>query len=167
MSESAQTIAENQVVGIHYTLTNASGEVLDSSSGDEPLYYLHGHENIVPGLERKLTGRNVGDKLKVVVQPADGYGERDPRGEQQVPREAFPPGTPLEAGVQLALRDPSGAIVPIWISKVETDVVHVDLNHPLAGEVLHFDVEVVSVRAATGEELDHGHPHGPDGHHHH
>ena len=167
MSESAQTIAENQVVGIHYTLTNASGEVLDSSSGDEPLYYLHGHDNIVPGLERKLSGRNVGDKLKVTVQPADGYGDRDPRGEQRVPREAFPPEAPLEPGVQLVLRDPSGAMVPIWISKVETEFVHVDLNHPLAGEVLHFDVEVVSVRAATGEELEHGHPHGPDGQHHH
>ncbi|AKF10079.1 FKBP-type peptidyl-prolyl cis-trans isomerase [Sandaracinus amylolyticus] len=169
MSESVQSIAADQVVGIHYTLKNASGEVIDSSSGDEPLYYLHGHDNIVPGLERKLSGRKVGDKLNVTVQPADGYGERDPRGEQRVPREAFPPGTPLEEGVQLALRDPSGQIVPIWISKVESDVVHVDLNHPLAGEVLHFDVEVVSLRKATDEELEHGHPHGADGHegHHH
>jgi FKBP-type peptidyl-prolyl cis-trans isomerase SlyD len=161
------TIAADQVVGIHYTLKNASGDVLDSSSGDEPMYYLHGHDNIVPGLERKLSGRNVGDKLEVTVQPADGYGERDPRGAQRVPREAFPPGTPLEAGAQLAMRDPSGEVVPFWIAKLESDMVHVDLNHPLAGQVLHFDVEVVSVRAATPEELQHGHPHGPDGHHHH
>ena len=104
----SESIAADQVVGIHYTLKNTAGEVLDSSSGNDPLYYLHGHDNIVPGLERKLSGRKVGDKLDVTVQPADGYGERDARGEQRVPREAFPPGTPLEEGVQLALRDPSG-----------------------------------------------------------
>ena len=163
----SENIAADTVVGLHYTLTNDAGDVLDSSSGSDPLYYLHGHDNIVPGLERKLTGRKVGEKMKVEVQPADGYGERDPRGEQKVPREAFPPGVELEAGMQLALRDPSGAIVPIWIAKVEGDVVHVALNHPLAGEILHFDVEVISIRAATSDELEHGHPHGPDGHGHH
>ncbi|MDQ3036319.1 MAG: peptidylprolyl isomerase [Myxococcota bacterium] len=168
MSETVQsTIAADKVVGIHYTLKNAAGEVVDSSSGSDPLFYLHGHDNIVPGLERKLTGRNVGEKLEVVVQPADGYGERDTRGEQQVPREAFPADVSLEEGMQLALRDPSGAVVPLWINKVENDLVHVDLNHPLAGEVLTFDVEVVSVREPTPEELEHGHPHGPDGEHHH
>lgn len=168
MSETVQTtIAADKVVGIHYTLKNAAGDVVDSSSGSDPLFYLHGHDNIVPGLERKLTGRNVGEKLNVVVQPADGYGERDARGEQQVPREAFPADVTLEEGMQLALRDPSGAVVPLWIAKVESELVHVDLNHPLAGEVLTFDVEVVSVRDATGEELEHGHPHGPGGDHHH
>lgn len=168
MSESAQnTIAADKVVGMHYTLTNAAGEVVDSSDGSEPLFYLHGHDNIVPGLERKLTGRNVGEKLKVVVQPADGYGDRDARGQQTVPREAFPPDVTLEEGTQLALRDASGTVVPLWITKVEGELVHVDLNHPLAGEVLTFDVEVISVRDATGEELEHGHPHGPDGGHHH
>lgn len=162
-----QNIAADTVVGIHYTLTNDAGDVLDSSADAEPMYYLHGHDNIVPGLERKLTGHAIGDKMKVTVQPADGYGERDARGEQKVPREAFPPDVELEEGMQLALRDPSGQIVPLWVSKVEKDVVHVDLNHPLAGEVLHFDVEIISIRAATSEELEHGHPHGPDGHHHH
>jgi FKBP-type peptidyl-prolyl cis-trans isomerase SlyD len=164
---SESTIAADKVVGLHYTLKNAAGEIVDSSAESDPLFYLHGHENIVPGLERKLTGRTVGEKLNVVVQPADGYGERDARGEQKVQREAFPADVTLEPGMQLALRDPSGAIVPLWIARVEDDVVHVDLNHPLAGEVLTFDVEVVSVRAATGEELEHGHPHGPDGHDHH
>lgn len=169
MSENAaeSPIATDMVVGIHYTLKNGAGDVLDSSSGADPLLYLHGHDNIVPGLERKLTGKAIGDKLNVTVQPADGYGERDPRGEQRVPREAFPADVTLEQGMQLALRDPSGAVVPLWIARVEPDVVHIDLNHPLAGEVLHFDVEVVSIRAATSEELEHGHPHGPDGHEHH
>ena len=164
----SESIAADHVIGIHYTLKNAAGEVIDSSSGaTEPLHYLHGHGNIVPGLESQLTGHDVGEKLTVTVQPADGYGERDPRGEHEVPREAFPPDAPLEPGIQLGLRDESGAVVPIWISKVEGDVVHVDLNHPLAGQVLEFEVEIMSVRAATEEELAHGHPHGPDGHAHH
>jgi len=162
--EQTQKIAADTVVGIHYTLTNDAGEVLDTSSGADPMFYLHGHDNIVPGLERKLSGQPIGAKMKVTVQPADGYGERDARGEQKVPREAFPPNVELEPGMQLALRDPSGEIVPLWVSKIENDVVHVDLNHPLAGEVLHFDVEIVSIRAATSEELQHGHPHGADGH---
>ena len=164
---SRELIASGVVVGLHYTLKNAAGEVLDKSEPDAPMVYLHGHDNIVPGLERKLSGRAVGDTLHVVVAPEDGYGDRDPRGEQKVPREAFPPDAPLEAGVQLAVRDASGDLVPLWISKVEGDVVHVDLNHPLAGETLHFDVEVLSLRAATAEELEHGHPHGADGHDHH
>jgi FKBP-type peptidyl-prolyl cis-trans isomerase SlyD len=165
----AESIAADKVVGVHYTLKNDGGEVIDSSSESEPLYYLHGHDNIVPGLERKLTGRAIGDKLQVTVQPADGYGTRDTRGEQKVPRDAFPKDVKLEVGMQLALRDEKGQVVPLWITKVENDVVHVDLNHPLAGEVLHFDVEIVSIRAATKDELTHGHPHGPDGHsgHHH
>jgi len=162
--EQTQNIAADTVVGIHYTLTNSAGEVIDTSSGSEPMYYLHGHDNIVPGLERKLSGQAIGTKMKVTVLPADGYGERDARGEQKVPREAFPPNVELEPGMQLALRDPSGQIVPLWVSKVENDVVHVDLNHPLAGETLQFDVEIVSIRAATPEELQHGHPHGADGH---
>jgi FKBP-type peptidyl-prolyl cis-trans isomerase SlyD len=164
-----ESIAEGSVVALQYTLKNAVGETLDSSSGGEPLLYLHGHDNIVPGLERKLTGKKVGDKMVVVVQPADGYGERDARGEQKVPRNAFPDDVTLEVGMQLALRDPSGEIVPLWIAKIEDELVHVDLNHPLAGEVLHFDVEVMSIREATKEELEHGHPHGADGgeHHHH
>jgi FKBP-type peptidyl-prolyl cis-trans isomerase SlyD len=163
----ADPIARDKVVGLHYTLKNDKGDVLDSSDGGEPLLYLHGHDNIVPGLERKLTGRALGDKLDVVVQPADGYGVRDPRGEQKVPRSAFPKDVKLEKGMQLAMRDPSGKVVPLWIARVEKNEVHVDLNHPLAGEVLHFAVEVVSIRAATKEELSHGHPHGPDGHGHH
>lgn len=163
MSAHLSTIADNKVVGIHYTLTNEAGAVVDSSAGSEPMLYLHGHDNIVPGLERKLAGRNVGEKLKVVVQPADGYGTRDARGEQKVPRDGFPSDMELEEGMQLALRDESGAVVPLWVTKIEADVVHVDLNHPLAGEVLIFDVDIVSVRDATGEELEHGHPHGPEG----
>ena len=161
-------IAADMVVGLKYTLRNDEGETLDESGPGDPLLYLHGHDNIVPGLERKLTGHKVGDKLDVVVQPADGYGDRDPRGEQKVPRDAFPKDVELEVGMQLAMRDPqSEDVVPLWIAKVEPDAVIIDLNHPLAGVVLHFDVEVISMRAASKEELAHGHPHGPDGHGHH
>jgi FKBP-type peptidyl-prolyl cis-trans isomerase SlyD len=162
-----QTIAGDTVVGLAYTLKNDAGEVLDQSEGDDLLFYLHGHDNIVPGLERKLSGRQVGEKLQVSVVAADGYGERDVRGEQKVPRDAFPNDMPLEPGMQLATQDEDGNMIPLWVVKVEPQVVHIDMNHPLAGQTLHFDVEIKSVRAASAEELDHGHPHGPDGHHHH
>lgn len=165
MSET--TIAQNMVVSFHYTLKNDGGEVLDESSGDEPMMYLHGHDNIVPGLERKLTGRKVGDKLEVVVDPADGYGERDPRGKQEIPRAAFPDDAPIEVGISFVIQTPDGDVVPMWIVGIDGDRVSCDLNHPLAGERLHFAVEVMAVRDATSEELEHGHPHGPGGHHHH
>jgi FKBP-type peptidyl-prolyl cis-trans isomerase SlyD len=161
----AAPIADGHVVQIHYTLKDDTGVVLDSSEGDEPLAYLHGADNIVPGLEAKLTGRGVGDRVSVKVAPADGYGER--AGEPQpVPRDAFPDDLELEEGMQFVAEDDDGELVPIWIAGVEGDVVVVDRNHPLAGVTLNFDVQVVDVRDASPEELEHGHPHGAGGHHH-
>lgn len=160
-------VAENKVVTIHYTLTDDDGEELDSSRGGEPLEYLQGAENIVPGLENALLGKNVGDKLTVVVEPEDGYGERDEEAIQHVPRDKFPAKAKLSAGMPIHAQTEDGETVQAWIVDVKPNQVTVDFNHPLAGERLHFAVEIVSVREATAEELEHGHPHGPDGHHHH
>lgn len=159
----SSVVADGLVVSIHYTLTDDDGDVVDSSEGQEPLAYLHGHSNIVPGLEQALLGKQVGDRLKAVVAPADGYGEFDPAGEERVPRDAFPEDIELEPGMQFTATGPDGAVSPVWIAGLEGDEVLVDMNHPLAGQTLHFDVEVVAIRTATPEELDHGHPHGADG----
>jgi FKBP-type peptidyl-prolyl cis-trans isomerase SlyD len=166
MSTSTPRIAKDQVVAIRYTLTSQAGDVLDES-GDSPLAYLHGYENIVPGLERQLEGKTLGDKLQAIVPPAEGYGERDPAGAQRVPRQAFPADVHIEEGMQFAAQGPDGHMIPMWVTDVEEDAIIVDLNHPLAGETLIFDVEVVALRAATAEELTHGHVHEPGGHHHH
>ncbi|MEZ5962718.1 MAG: peptidylprolyl isomerase [Planctomycetota bacterium] len=162
-----QEIAKDAVVAIHYTLTLDSGDEVDSSKGGDPLLYLHGHGNIVPGLEAQLVTRRVGDRMMVSVPAADGYGEREGDATQRVPRNAFPKGADLQPGMQFGVQDEAGNVRPVWIAAVEGDEVELDMNHPLAGETLHFEVEVVSIRAATKEELHHGHPHGPGGHHHH
>ena len=159
------SIATDKVVSIHYTLTNADKDVLDSSAPGEPLVYLHGRGAIVPGLERELQGKIVGDKLDVVVSPEDGYGERSGPGPQPVPREIFE-GVDVEPGMPLMVEDDDGHHMPLFVVEVTDEQVIVDGNHPLAGETLHFAVEVVAIRDATDEELAHGHAH-EDGHHHH
>ncbi len=158
---------DGKVVSIHYTLRDDDGDVVDSSSGSEPLDYLHGAGNIVPGLEAAMEGKQVGDKLKISVPPAEGYGELDPKGARAVPRSGFPKGVKLEPGMQFFIEGPDGEPFPVWVKEVRDQEVVIDMNHPLAGETLHFEVEVVGVRAASEEEVEHGHPHGPDGHHHH
>ena len=160
-------IAGGMVVSFHYTLTNDDGDVLDSSQGSEPLMYLHGAGNIVPGLERALLGRTVGDRFKSVIAPEDGYGERQGPGPQAVPRSRFPKDAELEEGMQIFAQGPNGDAFPLWVVDVSDKEVMVDHNHPLAGVTLHFDVEVTDIRSATADEMSHGHPHGPDGHHHH
>jgi FKBP-type peptidyl-prolyl cis-trans isomerase SlyD len=157
--------AENSVVSIHYTLTNAQGEVLDSSRGGEPLVYLHGAGNIIPGLEKALIGKQAGDKLNVAVAPAEGYGERDEALIQQVPRRAFQGVKDIAPGMSFHAQSSQGPM-QVTVTAVAGDMVTVDGNHPLAGETLNFDVEVTEVRAATLEELAHGHVHGAGGHHH-
>ncbi len=154
---------DGTVVSIHYTLRDDDGDVVDSSADAEPLDYLHGAENIVPGLERAMAGKAVGAKFKVTVAPADGYGERGPEP-KPVPRSAFPDDMDLELGAQLFVRGPDGEPFPVWIAGIGDDEIMIDQNHPLAGENLHFEVEVIAIRAATPEEIEHGHPHGPDGH---
>jgi FKBP-type peptidyl-prolyl cis-trans isomerase SlyD len=161
------SIAAGKVVSIHYTLKDDDGDVIDSSSGGNPLDYLHGSSNIVPGLEQALAGKGIGEKLTVAVAPGEGYGDRDERGVQVVPRDAFPAEMDIEEGMQLAVESPQGEEVPIWITAIEGDQITVDMNHPLAGVTLHFSVEIVGIRDASAEEVEHGHPHGPGGHHHH
>lgn len=159
-------IAKGSVVNLDYSLHLGDGQVVDSSEPGEPLTYLHGEGQIVPGLESALEGLDVGENRKVVVAPAEGYGEHDPRGIQEVPRGAFPPGFDPQVGMELTAEGPSGEPVPFSIREVKPASVVIDLNHPLAGKTLHFEVTVREVRTATAEELEHGHAHGPEGHHH-
>jgi FKBP-type peptidyl-prolyl cis-trans isomerase SlyD len=133
--------------------------------GGQPLAYLHGMGNIVVGLEKALTGLKKGDQKKVVVTPAEGYGEHDPRGVQKVPRTQFPTDVEIEPGMMFTAEDEDG-VTQVYVQEVSADHVVVDLNHPMAGKTLHFDIEIVDVRAASATELQHGHVHGPGGHHH-
>lgn len=159
-------IAQDKVVLIHYTLTNDAGETIDSSSGGDPLAYIHGQGNLIPGLEKALEGKQAGDKLNVKVGPAEGYGVRDDKLLQQVPKRQFG-GANLQPGMQFHAQTSQGHARVVTVVRIQGDMVTVDGNHPLAGENLNFDVEVTEVRDATQEELEHGHVHGPGGHHHH
>ncbi len=158
-------IAKNLVVGFDYKLTADDGQQIDSSEGHEPLFYLHGADNIVPGLERELEGKKVGDEFSVVVSPKDGYGERDENLEQEVPRENFEGIDDLELGMLLQTDSEHGPSV-VTVVGIADDVVTIDANHALAGMNLNFDIVVREVREATEEEIDHGHVHGPGGHEH-
>jgi FKBP-type peptidyl-prolyl cis-trans isomerase SlyD len=159
-------IEKGNVVGIDYSLHLGDGEVVDASDPGEPLTYMQGEGQIVPGLENALEGLSVGDKKVVVVPPADGYGEHDARGVQRVPKTAFPEDFAPVVGMELTAQGPQGEPVPFTIREVQGDEVVIDLNHPLAGKTLHFDITVLEVRAATDEEKEHGHAHGPHGHDH-
>jgi len=159
------TIKRNSVVTFHYTLKDDTGEVIDSSSGQEPLAYLHGHGQIVAGLERELEGRSTGDKLSVKVPAADGYGEYNKALVQKVPRRALKGIANISVGMRLHAQSSEGARAVV-VTHVAGDMVTLDGNHPLAGQNLNFDIEVTEVREATEEELSHGHVHGPGGHHH-
>ncbi|GAB3700422.1 peptidylprolyl isomerase [Spirosoma flavus] len=155
------TITKDAVAAIHYTLRDSNGTILDSSQGRDPLYYLHGAHNLIPGMEESLEGRKTGDHFQVEIAPEKGYGELDPNLTERVPRKAFG-GQPVEAGMQFQSND--GQV--ITVVGVEPEFIVVDGNHPLAGKTLHFDVEVIAVRDATPDELSHGHVHGPGGAHH-
>ncbi len=153
------TIDDKCVVSIHYTLTGDSGDVIDSSTDGEPMNYLHGAGNIVPGLEQELQGKAVGDNVKVTVPPELGYGERHDELVQKVPRSAFGDAKELMPGMQFQGQTEDDQIQVVTVASVADDEVTVDANHPLAGEVLHFDVTVKSVREATETEVEHGHVH--------
>jgi len=160
-------IQADMVVSIEYTLTNDGGEVLDANDAAGPLHYLHGHGNIVEGLEAALDGRSVGDSLNVTVTPEQGYGVRDESLIFEVPRKNLPKDLDPEVGMQLGMTSEDGETLPVWIRSVSDDSVHLDANHELAGETLHFAVKILGIRPSTPEELAHGHVHGPHGHHHH
>lgn len=153
------------VASIHYTLKNDAGEVLDSSAGGDPLMYLHGAGNIISGLEQALSGKSEGDTLNVSVAPEQGYGEHREDLVQSVPRDAFQGVDQIDVGMRFQAESSQGPMV-VTVTAVDEEAVTVDGNHPLAGQNLNFEVEVVEVREATAEEQDHGHPHGPGGHQH-
>ncbi|MBM3991459.1 MAG: peptidylprolyl isomerase [Planctomycetes bacterium] len=158
-------ITDHSVVSIDYTLTDDSGTEIDSSRGGDPLTYIHGVGGLIPGLERALVGLGIGAAIKVRIAPEDGYGQRDENMVARVPRSQMPKGAPLDVGMQFQASGPEGEQV-VRLVKVEDDAVWLDANHELAGAHLNFEVTVVAVRAATQEELEHGHVHGPGGHHH-
>ncbi|EPX65180.1 FKBP-type peptidyl-prolyl cis-trans isomerase SlyD [Cystobacter fuscus DSM 2262] len=159
-------IAKDSVVSIEYRLHLGDGEVVDESEPGEPLEYLHGHDEIVPGLEKALEGKTKGESLKVVVSPEEGYGEIDPDGVEEVPRSEFPAEMEIKPGAILSATDHEGDEVDFLVKEVKGDTIIVDFNHPFAGKTLHFEVKVHNVRAATKEELEHGHAHGEHGHDH-
>lgn len=155
-------VAKHTVVMIDYTLTNDGGNVLDTSEGQEPLSYLHGAGNIIPGLEKELEGKEVGDELQVKVAPEEGYGLRNDALQRDVERSEFEGVEQLGVGMQFQAETDEGPIV-ITIVNIADDVVTIDGNHPLAGEHLNFDVAIREVREATEEEVEHGHAHGAGG----
>ncbi len=158
-------ITKDKVVSIDYTLTNDQGEILDSSSGREPLAYIHGIGNLIPGLEKELEGKVQGDKLVAHIQPEEAYGIRSEELVQDVPLSNFQNPEDVKVGAQFQIQN--GEHVHIaTVTKVGESSATVDMNHPLADETLHFDVEIMDVRDATSEELEHGHVHGAGGHHH-
>ncbi len=157
-------VTDNMAVSIHYTLTNDDGEVLDSSIGDEALVYLHGGGNIISGLEKALQGKAAGDKFNVRIAAEDAYGELMDEMVQVISRDMFEGIDNIEVGMQFHADVSSGPGV-VTVVNIEGDDITIDGNHPLAGLALTFDVEVVDVRAATQEEMAHGHVHGAGCHH--
>ncbi len=158
-------IGSNKVVTIDYTLTDNEGTVIDTSKGEEPMSYIQGIGNLIPGLESALEGKSAGDTLQVSVAPEEGYGLRDEALMQVMPMEAFEGVGEVEVGMQFRARTAEWTQI-LTVVEVDGDNVTVDGNHPLAGLTLNFDVAVRDVRDATGEELSHGHAHGPEGHGH-
>lgn len=158
-------IAARTVAQFHYTLTDDAGTVIDSSRGGDPLTYLHGGGNIVPGLEKMMEGKGKGDAFKADVSPEEGYGPRIEALLQTAPRSMFPPDMEPAVGMQFQAESNMGPVL-VTVVAVEGETVTLDGNHALAGQTLHFDVEVTSVREATTEEVLHGHVHGEGGHHH-
>ena len=161
---SKDSVQNGVVVSMEYTL-KIEGEVVDSSEGQDPLEFLTGHGNIIPGLESEMIGMKIGDSKDVVVAPADGYGEYDDAAFLDVPSNQFPSDMPVEEGLELTVRDDSGQSRYARIESVVGETVRLNFNHPLAGDELHFSVKVVALREPTDEELDHGHVHAA-GHDH-
>lgn len=158
-------ITSGMVVSMHYELTDENNDMLDATEEGELFSYLHGHDNVIPGLEKSLEGLAAGDKPHIIVHPAQGYGVRDPNAEIEVPRSQFPDDTDLAPGDRVAMEGADGEMM-FTVTQLSDTSVKLDGNHPLAGMILHFDIEVIEVRPATEEELEHGHAHSGDDHHH-
>jgi FKBP-type peptidyl-prolyl cis-trans isomerase SlyD len=152
-------VAQQRVVAIHYTLTDERGQQLDSSEGKEPLVYLHGAQGLIPGLEKQLEGREPGDRFAATVPPEEAYGEVNPELIQEVPLEVLEGIDNLQVGMALQAKSPEGHVQNLRVDAIGDDTATLNANHPLAGEVLHFEVSVEDVRDATPEEREHGHVH--------
>jgi len=159
-------IAAGAVVVFDYVLTDSDDHPIDSGSGPSGMAYIHGQGQIVPGLEKALDGKSVGDRVQAVLSPEEGYGPEEEQDEVRVPRADLPPDLELEAGAELVGTDDEGESDTFWVVEVEGDEVVLTRTHPLAGVTLKFDVTVTKVRAATEEELEHGHAHEGEDHHH-
>jgi FKBP-type peptidyl-prolyl cis-trans isomerase SlyD len=149
---------KNPVVSIHYTLTNKTGDKLDSSIGGEPLTYLHGASNIIPGLEKALSETTVGDTLLVTIEPEDAYGHRNEEQIQTVSKEMFEGIDNIKVDMQFQADSSNGPAI-VTVTEVNVDTITIDGNHPLAGKQLTFDVEIIEIRSATATEMEHGHIH--------
>jgi FKBP-type peptidyl-prolyl cis-trans isomerase SlyD len=158
-------LIKDKVAVINYTLKNKEGEIIDQSN-DGTFTYLHGARNIIPGLENALEDKKAGDKTSVVIEPKDAYGERDLEKIQRVPLDMFPDDVEIQEGMQFEAQSSEGAPTIVTVTVIDAGEVVVDENHPMAGIQLHFEVELVEVRDATEQELEHGHVHGPHGHDH-
>lgn len=160
-------ISQNCAVAIDYTLTNPEGDLLDQSQPGQPLWYLHGNNNLIPGLEQELESKSANDTFTATVPPELGYGERDERFVQTVPRSAFEDVEQLDVGMSFQAESNAGPRMVV-ITDIQGDEITVDGNHPLAGVTLTFEVTVAEVREATAEEKEHGHVHqaGDCGHEH-
>ncbi len=159
-------ISNGKVVTLSYTLKNSQGEELDKATASEPFVYLHGQGQVVPGLETALEGEKSGAKKSVTIAPAEAYGELNPELKSTLERSFFPQGTEIQVGMRFRAQVGENPVI-FAVEKVEGDQITINGNHPLAGETLHFELEIHDVREATQEELSHGHAHGPGGHHHH
>jgi len=153
------TVKKDAVVEMHYTLKNDAGEVVDSSKGQDPMPFIQGRGNIIPGLEKALEGMKVGDTCDVSVKPEDGYGVHHAEGIQEIPKEALQGIENLEIGMELQSQDEQGNPFIVRVEEIKDDVVIINANHPLSGQTLHFNVSIESVREATANELEHGHVH--------
>ena len=158
-------IAANTVVSFHYVLKSDSGEEFENSAGADPMTYLHGHGSLLPGLEAALTGKSSGDTFSVTLAPAEAFGEVKPDSQQRVSLSHLRGAKKWQPGMQAILQTSQGQ-QQVTVVKVGHTMATIDTNHPMAGKTLVFDIEVVEVREASGEELAHGHAHGPGGHHH-
>ena len=165
MTKDLTTVQDGLVVGLDYTLRLDDGQVIDTTTDGDPLQFLQGGQQIIPGLEKALYGMAVGDEKDVELAPKEGYGQRNPDAVELVPPDAFPADLELTEGMGLQLRDPSGREVVAYVAEIRPDAVVLDLNHPLAGEKLFFEVKVANLRPATQAELDHGHAHGAEHEH--
>lgn len=159
-------IGHNKVVTMNYTLKDADGKVIQTTDRNEPFQFLSGNHQILHKLEMEIDNMIIGSKKKVKIPAEEAYGEYDEQAIQQVSRNNFPKHPDLQIGMEFVANSPEGHHMPFVITGIKNEEVTIDFNHPLAGKDLEFDVELIDVRDATVEEMQHGHAHGPEGHHH-